>query len=327
MIDDELDEKIKIFRGKKDEIKDAEEDSGKLMEDEENEEITITKKTYKKILSMSGGMPFLVLLIICQIGNAGFEWLSNEVRSTWATESQENQQEMFGFYMKKIIGITSLGALFIFVKVYLLAKMNNDMSQGFHTDIMAKVMNAPVNTFFDITPVGKILVRFSKDLEVFKGGLFWSISHTLNMAATLFVVIVFLIYVNPFNIIFIGMTALLMKHFSEPYFAADNQLHKVSTSVWSPIHSYWQEVLRGGSVIRAFKGQDKFIEREFEMMDKTTIQFIAHHSCWVWFNLRLFYTCKLVAAAGMIVCLTMKGQVNSVTLSLVLTYTLDLDWV
>ena len=69
------------------------------------------------------------------------------------------------------------------------------------------------------------------------------------------------------------------------------------------------------------------MEREMQMMDKTTIHFIAHHSCWVWFNLRLYYTCKLVAAAGMIVCLTMKGVVSSVTLSMVLTYTLDLDWV
>ena len=80
-------------------------------------------------------------------------------------------------------------------------------------------------------------------------------------------------------------------------------------------------------MIRAFKNEDQFMEREMKMMDKTTIHFIAHHSCWVWFNLRLYYTCKLIAIAGMIICLTMKGKVSSVTLSLVLNYTLDLDWV
>ena len=80
-------------------------------------------------------------------------------------------------------------------------------------------------------------------------------------------------------------------------------------------------------MIRAFKNEDQFLEKEMQMMDKTTIHFIAHHSCWVWFNLRLYYTCKLVALAGMIACLGMKGQVSSVTLSMVLTYTLDLDWV
>jgi ABC-type multidrug transport system fused ATPase/permease subunit len=97
--------------------------------------------------------------------------------------------------------------------------------------------------------------------------------------------------------------------------------------VWTPIHSYWQEVLRGGNIIRAFHNEDMFIKREYEMMDKTTIHFIAHHSCWVWFVMRTRIICLLVAAIGMAACLTMKGSVSSVTLSLVITYTMDLDWV
>ena len=106
--------------------------------------------------------------------------------------------------------------------------MNRGMSKGFHTDIMMKVMNAPVNTFFDITPVGKILVRFSKDLEVFKGPLFWSIFHIMNMFFRVGAVIFFLLYVNPLNIIFVFVVALLFRHFTTPYLSADNQLHKVA---------------------------------------------------------------------------------------------------
>ena len=129
---------------------------------------------------------------------------------------------MFSYYMIRILTVASIGASFICIKVYLLAKMNRDMSKGFHTDIMYKVMNAPVNTFFDVTPVGKILVRFSKDLEVFKGGLFWSIMHLMNMIFRVGAVVFFLIYVNPLNIIFIGIVAALFKHFSTPYMSADN---------------------------------------------------------------------------------------------------------
>ena len=163
---------------------------------------------------------------------------------------------MFSYYMTKILIVAGLGASFISIKVYLLASMNQTMSKGFHTDIMYKVMNAPVNTFFDVTPVGKILVRFSKDLEVFKGGLYWSISHVMNMIFRVGAVVFFLIYVNPLNIIFIGIVMALFRHFTTPYMSADNQLHKVASTLWSPIHSYWQEVLRGSSVIRAFKNED-----------------------------------------------------------------------
>ena len=144
----------------------------------------------------------------------------------------------------------------------LLVRTNERLGNGFHSIIIKKVMNAPINTFFDITPVGKILVRFSKDLEVFKGGLFWSINHLMNMIFRVGAVVFFLIYVNPLNIILIGIVMALFKHFTTPYMSADNQLHKVAQTLWSPIHSYWQEVLRGSSVIRAFKNEDQFMERE-----------------------------------------------------------------
>ena len=69
------------------------------------------------------------------------------------------------------------------------------------------------------------------------------------------------------------------------------------------------------------------MKREMQMMDKTTIHFVVHMSCWEWYNLRMFYTVKLVLAAGIVLCLTMKGKMSKVILSMVLTYTMDLDWV
>ena len=152
---------------------------------------------------------------------------------------------------------------------------------------MQRVMNAPINTFFDITPVGKILVRFSKDLEVFKGSLFWSVVHLSNQIFSIISTLAILGYVSPWNIIAVLLVGALFSVFAIPFLAIDNQLHKLSSSVWTPIHSYWQESLRGSSVIRAFKKDDQFLKKEMEMMDKTTIQAVAHLSCWVWFNLRV----------------------------------------
>jgi hypothetical protein len=60
----ELDEKLKIFRGKKDDKKEEDEDLGKLLEDEEKEEIEVSSETIKKIISMAGGIPFVVLLVM-----------------------------------------------------------------------------------------------------------------------------------------------------------------------------------------------------------------------------------------------------------------------
>ena len=89
MLDCELDDKIKVFRGKKDEKKDEEEDAGRLMVDEEKEEIHVNSSTYLKIISMSGGNYFVGVLIGSQILNESFEAWSNSIRGRWASESQK----------------------------------------------------------------------------------------------------------------------------------------------------------------------------------------------------------------------------------------------
>ena len=125
------------------------------------------------------------------------------------------------------------------VKVLILTTLNYKLSDGFHTKIMQKVMNAPINTFFDITPVGKILVRFSKDLEIFKGAFFWSIIHLSNMIFAIGSAAVLLGSVSPWNILGMLFVCYCFSLFAIPFSAIDNQLHKQSSNVWTPIHSYW----------------------------------------------------------------------------------------
>lgn len=39
-------------------------------------------------------------------------------------------------------------------------------SKIIHKHILNRVLNAPINLYFDITPIGRILNRFSKDLSI-----------------------------------------------------------------------------------------------------------------------------------------------------------------
>ena len=57
--------------------------------------------------------------------------------------------------------------VFIFIRVTLFVNCAGlKASKGIHNRLIGRVFNAPINLYFDITPVGKILNRFSKDLAV-----------------------------------------------------------------------------------------------------------------------------------------------------------------
>lgn len=48
----------------------------------------------------------------------------------------------------------------------------------FHSDMIKRIFEAPINLFFDVTPTGLIINRFSDDLEKVEEA-FWSIKWAM----------------------------------------------------------------------------------------------------------------------------------------------------
>lgn len=47
--------------------------------------------------------------------------------------------------------------------------------------MLQKVFNAPINLFFDVTPIGRILNKFSKDLSGIEREFAWDVGAFLAM--------------------------------------------------------------------------------------------------------------------------------------------------
>ncbi len=50
-----------------------------------------------------------------------------------------------------------------------------------HIDMIRKVLNAPINLYFDVTPIGRILNKFSKDLSGVELSFSWEIGSFFAM--------------------------------------------------------------------------------------------------------------------------------------------------
>jgi ABC-type multidrug transport system fused ATPase/permease subunit len=51
-----------------------------------------------------------------------------------------------------------------------------------HSEMLNKVLSAPINLFYDVTPIGKILNRFSKDLSVIDSTMLFTMGSFLACA-------------------------------------------------------------------------------------------------------------------------------------------------
>ena len=83
--------------------------------------------------------------------------------------------------------------------------------------------------------------------------------------------------------------------------------------------------MRGKSIIRAFQQEEQILAKQNALLDDTTTHFIAHHSCWSWYQFRMQWLAKCIQICAIVTCVANKGVVSSVTLVLLTNWS-DMGW-
>jgi len=98
------------------------------------------------------------------------------------------------------------------------------IGRNIHKQILKKVLQAPVNIFFDVTPIGKISSIFNGDLEVFYGRLLDPLHGIFEISSHVLVVISSYYAIGNFSVTVMTFIVMLyiMSKISKPYLSADN---------------------------------------------------------------------------------------------------------
>ena len=145
--------------------------------------------------------------------------------------------------------------------------MNYKGSKRVHKEMISSVLRAPVNIFFDVTPTGTILNRFSKDLAVLDNEVGMSFGALNVMMYYIFSVLIvisltkyYIILVLP---VMIGLMVCLF-NYSIPSIRESSRIESVSKS---PMLNLLTETYSGSSTIRAYNREKAFIENSNLFLD------------------------------------------------------------
>jgi ABC-type multidrug transport system fused ATPase/permease subunit len=112
-------------------------------------------------------------------------WLAH-----WSSNAQDDPEHGNGYYLGiySIIGFTSV--MFIFARIGLVMMRGYQVSRRLHAEMFGRIIRAPINLFFDRIPLGRLLNRFSTDLDIVDGSLPFTLGgllyHPVNLTARLF---------------------------------------------------------------------------------------------------------------------------------------------
>mmetsp|Transcript_14384 Transcript_14384/g.31486 ORF Transcript_14384/g.31486 Transcript_14384/m.31486 type:complete len:531 (-) Transcript_14384:1594-3186(-) len=133
-----------------------------LVSEEERSVGAVSWKVYRKYFEAGGGLLQLTFAIFMFVLCALNSLLSVSWISYWTTDPNHERHPR-SFYLSMYAAMAVSLGFFTFFRSYILAKFGVRASGVLHKNLLASVLNAPMS-FFDTTPTGRILSRFSKDL-------------------------------------------------------------------------------------------------------------------------------------------------------------------
>ena len=328
MTEEEIDQKLTDFKGLNNELDDKMTKTiGKLLVEEADEAVNADAETFRKLFGLIGGFRtsiFLGCIILCK---KYFHVYQEANMKEFAAVDPEKQGDLHASFLKQTFFVSLFAVGVNNLTDFIFRDFKRKMGRDIHQSTLRKILFAPINLFFDVTPIGKILQIFTEDMNVFQGQIIEPIQHCSEMVSHVIVVFSIMFAVGSWEIIVgFGLLFWMMRKISQPYLHADNQLHKVGSTLWGPIHSYFHECMRGTTIIRAYGQEDTILAKQHLLLDKTTIHFIAHHSCWCWFNLRMFYMSKMITVLSLIVIAKQRLVTDQVTLAILFGWTIDMGW-
>lgn len=205
-------------------------------------------------------------------------------------------------------------------------------SKKLHSLMTNAMFRAPMS-FFEVTPIGRILNRFSNDIYKVDTLLGRTFSQFLvNAVKVVFTMIVicwttwqFVFIILPLGILYI--------YYQQYYLRSSRELRRLESITKSPIYSHFQETLGGMVTIRGFDQQSRFKHIHQCRVDNNISAFYPAINCnrWLAFRLETIGSIIIFGAASLSIYRLGNGTLTAGMVGLSLSYALQitqtLNWI
>ncbi|ODV87244.1 hypothetical protein CANARDRAFT_194758 [[Candida] arabinofermentans NRRL YB-2248] len=154
------------------------------------------------------------------------------------------------------------------------------VSRTMFKELLDRVLRSNLR-FFDSTPVGRIMNRFSKDVEGVDQELAPSAEGFAVTVVSCAATIIVICSITPAFLVFGIIIALLYAIVGALYINLSRELKRFDSITRSPIHQHFTETLVGVTTIRAYGDELRFLRQNMEKIDDNNKPFF-----YVWLNNR-----------------------------------------
>lgn len=130
-------------------------------------------------------------------------------------------------------------------------------SKKLHEEMVDSVLKCPMQ-FFETTPLGRIINRFSGDVSELDESLPSNFLEIIWVITDMIISISVIVFASPYVLIILVPLVVIYSYYQKYYASASRAMKRIVMMSQSPIYSHFQETLTGGVTIRAFDQVDRF---------------------------------------------------------------------
>merc|ERR1711871_1141551 len=289
-------------------LKNKGKESKKLMQKEEKMSGAVSWNVYKTFVKAAGGWPAFLFVFFWYVLVVGSTFLNTAWVTLWTGDAPDYKNQSFNFYVIGYIVCAFLVAVLTFARSVIVARFGLTASFGLHNTLLSRILRAPMS-FFDTTPIGRIISRFSGDLNTIDTELIQFLDFVIWCALMLIATFTIIVFATPWFAIIIPFLLMaysfILNYFRSVYLGA-KRLDSISKS---PVYAHFSETLGGLSTVRAYGLGETFIIANRTKVDVNVGAYYLTKACDRWLSVRLEILGAVVAsAASILAVITTSGD-------------------
>ncbi|XP_055346997.1 multidrug resistance-associated protein 1-like [Paramacrobiotus metropolitanus] len=237
---------------------------------------------------MTYGASFVIILFYAAFNGVAVGtnvWLGEWSNDSYIPE-RRNSTEWRDYRLGIYGALGAIQGIFVFMSALVLAYGQIRASRNLHQNMLVRILHAPM-AFFDTTPLGRIVNRFSKDVDTVDTMLPMNIRMWLNCVFSVLSTVVVIIYSVPLFATVILPLGIFYYFVQRFYIATSRQLKRLESVSRSPIYSHFQESVTGTMVIVATKQTERFIHDNENRVDTNNASYYPNIASQRWLAVRL----------------------------------------
>ena len=256
---------------------------GGTMEQEERNTGSVDGFVYRSYIMAGQGWWTIPLAVAAAVLMQGSTTLSTYYINWWARYEHDHT---IGFWIGLYVMLGILQLLFNFVTDVTLGLFTYMASRTLHDNALRRVIYAPM-AWFDTTPLGRIINRFGKDIDVLDNQLSNLLRQCVSTVMSMLgaaAMIIALTYYFAIAIVVIAVIAWVVASF---YRSSAREFKRIDALLRSTMYSHFAESLGGLTTIRAYRKSDHFLNDNYRRVDLQNRAYFLTIVNQRWLGLRL----------------------------------------